>query len=160
METSPFNYHRFLFDQSPSFSDPMITTGFSAQFHQPYEQVVPTSSIEVKSGNYANQASIASQILDSSMSMAVVHDHQSEILKLPCAQTNIKAKTICKRRRRQKKSNDDQENKKKMIDSKAEKQIGYIHVRARRGEATDSHSLAERVFFIPITKLGYPFSLF
>lgn len=23
----------------------------------------------------------------------------------------------------------------------------YIHVRARRGQATDSHSLAERVFF-------------
>lgn len=87
METSPFNYHPFLLDQSPAFSDPMITTGFSAQLHQPYEQVVPTSSIEVKSG-YANQASIGSQILDSSMSMAVVHDHQSE-MRMPCAQTIV-----------------------------------------------------------------------
>lgn len=25
---------------------------------------------------------------------------------------------------------------------------GYIHVRARRGQATDSHSLAERVFVL------------
>lgn len=24
----------------------------------------------------------------------------------------------------------------------------YIHVRARRGQATDAHSLAERVFFV------------
>lgn len=36
--------------------------------------------------------------------------------------------------------------------SKAKKKVikeaptGYIHVRARRGQATDSHSLAERVF--------------
>ena len=31
------------------------------------------------------------------------------------------------------------------IDSKAD----YIHVRARRGQATDSHSLAERVGYLP-----------
>ncbi|KAJ0539897.1 putative transcription factor bHLH family [Helianthus annuus] len=54
-------------------------------------------------------------------------------------------KTTCKRRRRQKKSKDDKENKKKGTDSKEGGQIGYIHVRARRGEATDSHSLAERI---------------
>lgn len=29
----------------------------------------------------------------------------------------------------------------------AEPPKDYIHVRARRGQATDSHSLAERVFF-------------
>jgi hypothetical protein len=29
-----------------------------------------------------------------------------------------------------------------------EKNTGYIHVRARRGQATDSHSLAERVMLM------------
>lgn len=43
------------------------------------------------------------------------------------------------------------EKKPKDEDSKAiqagdEPSSGYIHVRARRGQATDSHSLAERVF--------------
>ncbi|KAI3825736.1 hypothetical protein L1987_07334 [Smallanthus sonchifolius] len=133
----------FLLDQCLSFSDPMVTgtTGFCAGLHQPYEQVLPTGSIEVSA--HGNQDSINVnnlQILDSSMSK-VVHDHKS---KMNYAQSNIMAKTSCKRRRKQKKSNDDQENK-KMIDSKEGGQIGYIHVRARRGEATDSHSLAERV---------------
>ncbi|CAL9066485.1 basic helix-loop-helix protein 79-like isoform X3 [Musa acuminata AAA Group] len=36
-------------------------------------------------------------------------------------------------------------NKKKASGSDATKETDYIHVRARRGEATDSHSLAERV---------------
>lgn len=31
--------------------------------------------------------------------------------------------------------------------SQEEPPSGYIHVRARRGQATDSHSLAERVIF-------------
>ncbi|KAI3717832.1 hypothetical protein L1987_69697 [Smallanthus sonchifolius] len=135
----------FLLDQCLSFSDPIATiatTGFGTGLHQPYEQVLPTGSIEVSA--HGNQDSINGnnlQILDSSMSN-VVHDHQS---KMNYAQSNIMAKTSCKRRRKQKKSNDGQENKKKMIDSKEGGQIGYIHVRARRGEATDSHSLAERV---------------
>ncbi|XVF11449.1 hypothetical protein REPUB_Repub08aG0028600 [Reevesia pubescens] len=51
--------------------------------------------------------------------------------------------------KKQKKGNDGMKNEKK--ESKAEKKTleepptGYIHVRARRGQATDSHSLAERV---------------
>ncbi|CAL9079697.1 unnamed protein product [Musa textilis] len=36
-------------------------------------------------------------------------------------------------------------NKKKAAGSDATKETDYIHVRARRGQATDSHSLAERV---------------
>lgn len=48
----------------------------------------------------------------------------------------------------------DDEVKKPKEDKKDEKKIageaptGYIHVRARRGQATDSHSLAERVSFL------------
>jgi hypothetical protein len=36
-------------------------------------------------------------------------------------------------------------NRKEMEEDEAPK--GYIHVRARRGQATDSHSLAERVLY-------------
>lgn len=58
------------------------------------------------------------------------------------------AKKSCKRGKKQKKSDvDDQDNRKRMQNCKGElgESSGYIHVRARRGEATDSHSLAERV---------------
>lgn len=39
----------------------------------------------------------------------------------------------------------DDENE-KITTPKEEPPKGYIHVRARRGQATDSHSLAERVY--------------
>jgi len=35
----------------------------------------------------------------------------------------------------------------------------YVHVRARRGQATDSHSLAERVRHCSSTRFSYHFSL-
>ena len=47
-----------------------------------------------------------------------------------------------------------EEEKKSKAGKKGQKKLaeepptGYIHVRARRGQATDSHSLAERVQFI------------
>ncbi|GMI75693.1 hypothetical protein HRI_001238600 [Hibiscus trionum] len=44
------------------------------------------------------------------------------------------------KKRKQKKCNDSMENEKKEKEAPTE----YIHVRARRGQATDSHSLAER----------------
>ncbi|KAL5791575.1 hypothetical protein ACOSP7_000169 [Xanthoceras sorbifolium] len=53
--------------------------------------------------------------------------------------------------KKQKKSNDVQKDEEKNKPNKANKKVaeeppkGYIHVRARRGQATDSHSLAERV---------------
>lgn len=57
--------------------------------------------------------------------------------------------------KKQKKCKDtqkDEEDKKQKAEKKEKKKIsdeqpptGYIHVRARRGQATDSHSLAERV---------------
>lgn len=34
----------------------------------------------------------------------------------------------------------------------------YVHVRARRGQATDSHSLAERVISSFLIPTNYPFS--
>lgn len=45
------------------------------------------------------------------------------------------------------KNSHDKKNKKVKV-AEEEAPIGYIHVRARRGQATDSHSLAERVLFL------------
>lgn len=62
------------------------------------------------------------------------------------------------KKKRQKKSKvnmkkeEEEEKKKQKADKEVEKKgpeeapKGYIHVRARRGQATDSHSLAERVY--------------
>nr|AKN09654.1 basic helix-loop-helix transcription factor [Salvia miltiorrhiza] len=47
--------------------------------------------------------------------------------------------------KKQKKIKDDEEKKNNSKEIKAAEAAGYIHVRARRGQATDSHSLAERV---------------
>lgn len=38
--------------------------------------------------------------------------------------------------------------KRKIGNEREEKQKGVIHVRAKRGQATDSHSLAERESFL------------
>lgn len=45
----------------------------------------------------------------------------------------------------EKKLKNDKNKKNKKKASEEEPPAGYIHVRARRGQATDSHSLAERV---------------
>lgn len=42
----------------------------------------------------------------------------------------------------------------------AEQVKDYIHVRARRGQATDSHSLAERVNFLVIIRFTFFFFWF
>ncbi|KAK1435717.1 hypothetical protein QVD17_01484 [Tagetes erecta] len=135
MEPSPF--HPFIMNDQC-----LATTGTGFIYADPYQQILPISTHD-----HENQPSIYSnnfEILDSSTSTTAVHDHQ---MKLPaCPQSNIMAKSS-KRVRKQKKRHEDEENKKKMIEDSKEDggQIGYIHVRARRGEATDSHSLAERI---------------
>lgn len=44
--------------------------------------------------------------------------------------------------KREDKKKEEKKDQKKILE---EPPTGYIHVRARRGQATDSHSLAERV---------------
>lgn len=52
--------------------------------------------------------------------------------------------------KKQKKIKEDEEkkNSNNSKENKGEEAKGFIHVRARRGQATDSHSLAERVIFL------------
>lgn len=55
----------------------------------------------------------------------------------------IKVSKGRKGRRQNGNSKDQQQSENSKLNE--EKNTGYIHVRARRGQATDSHSLAERV---------------
>ncbi|KAJ9567916.1 hypothetical protein OSB04_003882, partial [Centaurea solstitialis] len=143
MEASPFHHHHhrrrpFLSDQPLSFPN-------------------PTTAMEVIS-DLSNQSSIDNKLQssDSCISMVVHDPHKVEKTNMPTTnsssfnhhQTN-ETKSTCRKWKKEKRSNNDQENsKKKTRDIKEEEgQIGYIHVRARRGEATDSHSLAERVLY-------------
>lgn len=54
-------------------------------------------------------------------------------------------------KRKNRRSGDNDKKKKKNISEEKESNgalTGYVHVRARRGQATDSHSLAERVHIL------------
>ncbi|KAI3673642.1 hypothetical protein L6452_39766 [Arctium lappa] len=161
MEAPPFHHrhhhHSFLSDQSLSFPN-STATNFSD------DQLITIEMINA----HSNQDSIDNKLQssDSSVSMAV-HDHQHKVEKTKMPTTNSTSfnylqsneTNTCRRGRKEKRSNNDKENnKKKMIDSKEEGQIGYIHVRARRGEATDSHSLAERVLSSKLASVS-PMSL-
>lgn len=60
-----------------------------------------------------------------------------------------------KKQRKCKNTQKDEEDLKSEAEKKEKKKLsdeqpptGYIHVRARRGQATDSHSLAERVLLL------------
>ncbi|XP_061364594.1 basic helix-loop-helix protein 80-like [Gastrolobium bilobum] len=59
--------------------------------------------------------------------------------------TNGSKDSIEGRNKKQKKSNDGVKEEKEQKNGPEEPPKGYVHVRARRGQATDSHSLAERV---------------
>lgn len=50
-----------------------------------------------------------------------------------------------KRQKQSKHSSASKNAERRRVKRDAEPPTGYVHVRARRGEATDSHSLAERV---------------
>ncbi|KAK9066362.1 hypothetical protein SSX86_013684 [Deinandra increscens subsp. villosa] len=115
--------------------------------------------------HHYDQVSVANTLVsqESSMSM-VLDDHKvdeisgNEFLakkrkdkQLMSSLNQAQSKDTSNRMKKQKKTNDYQEEKKKKNLKKSgscdqeEGAVGYIHVRARRGQATDSHSLAERV---------------
>lgn len=107
-----------------------------------------------------DQASVANKLQSPGSSMSMVLDDQkvesgNELLakkrkdKHMSSLNHAQSKDTSNRLKKQKKINDYQEEKKKKNikkgSSEEEGAVGYIHVRARRGQATDSHSLAERV---------------
>ncbi|KAK1433964.1 hypothetical protein QVD17_10882 [Tagetes erecta] len=147
-----FSYN-YLVDQTVFFPNP--------QFNQPHDQ--PSLY-----GHHHDQASVANKYMQSPCSsISMVLDDQKadsgndQLLpkkrKDKQVSTNslnqAQSKDTSNRMKKQKKTNDcHQEEKKKKNNTKRgcsnedeEGAVGYIHVRAKRGQATDSHSLAERV---------------
>nr|GEV04782.1 transcription factor bHLH137-like [Tanacetum cinerariifolium] len=138
-------HHLLIADQCLSFRNINMTSD--------NDEFIPHSSIEVSA--HGILASDENNLRSSNSSMSI-HDEKlgrkiptTNSTTLNHVQSHDMTKKTCKRWMKQKKSNDVQKDKKKVRDSKEEgeeeKQRGYVHVRARRGEATDSHSLAERV---------------
>ncbi|CAI9113186.1 OLC1v1013751C1 [Oldenlandia corymbosa var. corymbosa] len=162
------------FRMSGPFEEPNIISLFPHQFHQPHatsnlientccvlqehnnEQcsanntaTVTADSSSVTDKLEAGEDQVTQNVLPSSM------DSKRKSNESP-APSSAQSKVIGDhpRAKKQRKCNrnakGDEENKPKK-DSKNQKKVdqeaptGYIHVRARRGQATDSHSLAERV---------------
>ncbi|KAI3688632.1 hypothetical protein L2E82_46353 [Cichorium intybus] len=148
MEASPFHHpyplEQSLLNPSPTTTaaNPTTSIGFSDELPQPHDQIIPNGSIEV-SGR-SNQVSICNNLQSSDCSLPMVVPGHNYKRTSPTTNFYGMTNKTSRKRRNQNKRNIDQENEKKTRDSK-EGQIGYVYVRARRGEATDSHSLAERV---------------
>ncbi|KAJ0709347.1 putative transcription factor bHLH family [Helianthus annuus] len=120
-------------------------------FHQPHDHSFH--------GPHYDQVAVANKLQSSDSSMSMVLDDPkvesgNEFLanrkdKQMSSLNQAQSKDASNNRlRKQKKINDCQEEKKKKNTKKGSSEEGaaeYIHVRARRGQATDSHSLAERV---------------
>ncbi|XP_024970817.1 transcription factor bHLH137 isoform X1 [Cynara cardunculus var. scolymus] len=168
-------HHSFLLDQAVFFPSSTTSTTAAAttttcfpQFHQPNDHAFQghhheliTTKVTVHSNNNIDQASVANKLQSPDSSMSMVLDDQkvesgNELLakkrkdKHMSSLNHAQSKDTSNRMKKQKKMNDYQEEKKKKTikkgsSSEEEGAIGYIHVRARRGQATDSHSLAERV---------------
>ncbi|KAK9054606.1 hypothetical protein SSX86_025685 [Deinandra increscens subsp. villosa] len=147
-------HQSFLLDQTVIFPNSTTTRTTAAcfpKFQQPHDH-------HHHPHEYNQTASVANKLSpDSSMSM-VLDDQKvesgNEFLPKKRKDTQIVSyhaqyKDTSNRIKKQKKTNDDQEEKRKKNTKKGpveeEGTVGYIHVRARRGQATDSHSLAERV---------------
>ncbi|KAJ0440551.1 putative transcription factor bHLH family [Helianthus annuus] len=144
-------HQSFFLDQTVLFPNPNTTAACFPQFHQPHNHAVH--------GYHHDQASVANKLQSPASSMSMVLDDQkvesgNELLAKKRKDKQMLAhhaqsKDTSNKVKKQKKTNDYQEEKKKKNTKKGSSEeegaVGYIHVRARRGQATDSHSLAERV---------------
>lgn len=141
-------HHSFLLDQSVFFTNPTATTTTTItsfpQFHQSHDQVSVTNKLQ------SPDSSVSVVLDDQKVSSGNELLAKKRKDKQMCSLNHAQSKDTSNKLKKQKKSNDHQEEKKKKNIMKQgscdeDGAIGYIHVRARRGQATDSHSLAERV---------------
>ncbi|KAI3671460.1 hypothetical protein L1987_87198 [Smallanthus sonchifolius] len=149
------HHQSFFLDQTVFFPNPTTTTTASFPiFQQPHDHANFHS-------HYHDQASVTNKLLSPDSSMSMVLDDQkvesgngNELLakkrkdKQMFSYHDDQSKDTSNKLKK-KKTNDYQEEIKKKKNTKKgceeEGAVGFIHVRARRGQATDSHSLAERV---------------
>ncbi|KAI3777699.1 hypothetical protein L1987_47500 [Smallanthus sonchifolius] len=150
------HHQSFFLDQTVFFPNPTTSNTATCfpQFLQPHDHAN-------FHGHHHDQASVANKLPSPDSSMSMVLDDQklesgtcNELLAKKRKDKQMfsyhadQSKDTINKLKKQKKTNDYQEEKKKKNTKKGceeEGEVGYIHVRARRGQATDSHSLAERV---------------
>lgn len=157
-----FSYHQhnnsYLLDQTVSFPNTSSTTQLQYRLHNDDHQVVLPP---VANNLQHSPASSMSMVVDdhNNVDTSGINDHfilakKRKDKQISSSLNHAQSKdTSNLRLKKQKKSNDFQKGKKKKNASSEQEEeeeeeegaVGYIHVRARRGQATDSHSLAERV---------------
>ncbi|KAI3684406.1 hypothetical protein L6452_33629 [Arctium lappa] len=125
MASFSHHHHPFLLDQTTAFHPFPTTHNFSG--HQPTTTAATTCLLDHDRRHKIKN----SKSQGSSTSMEIDHDQLAMKRK---GNNGISQDTRKGKKKKQKKSSDDDEGVN-----------GYIHVRARSGQATDSHSLAERV---------------
>uniref|UniRef100_A0A5B6ZZN9 BHLH domain-containing protein n=2 Tax=Davidia involucrata TaxID=16924 RepID=A0A5B6ZZN9_DAVIN len=174
MAAFSYQHHPFLLDSIFLPNTPIKMSGFSqetnntttcsSQFYPPTDVSVHGSSLEhgTKVALSNNEPSVThkhstnSSISVEQVTQKVTHMDKKRKNRVGSSFSSAQSKDP-REGKKQKKCNgvikdvvDDQEKKPK-ADHKDQKKVpeeapaGYIHVRARRGQATDSHSLAERV---------------
>ncbi|KAI3455109.1 hypothetical protein Pfo_011772 [Paulownia fortunei] len=141
-----------------------ISTSCFSHFYQPenLHNLDQSTKVSAPSNNEASVVSLTNKnSMDSSSIVTDKYDSSEQVTqkvitpmdkKRKCKEGSSANSAQSKDKRevkgkKQKKMKDDEEKKKSREEKKAaeEAPAGYIHVRARRGQATDSHSLAERV---------------
>ncbi|CAL0327705.1 unnamed protein product [Lupinus luteus] len=167
MAAFPYQYHPFFVDSSAFFLNNInISPPSQFNFHHQSSLDVTnqnTSCVEQSSKITIsdNEPSVAKYISPQSSMVVDKLENDEQVTqkvtpmvkkrRIRCVSSlsNSQSKDVTEGEiKRQKKSNNGgvkREKKKDQKKSCEEPPKGYIHVRARRGEATDSHSLAERV---------------
>ncbi|KAK9278367.1 hypothetical protein L1049_027932 [Liquidambar formosana] len=135
LDSPNLNYHSFMgfsndtffSHQTPEFPG-NLEENFPGIFHLNEQNVMPVAQPIVSEGNYCHESK-KRKAMD-------VSESSSGNSSSPVSETGIKRKNVMSSRRGKRvKGNEKEEGKTKEV----------VHVRARRGQATDSHSLAERV---------------
>ncbi|KAK1281670.1 hypothetical protein QJS10_CPB22g00606 [Acorus calamus] len=137
-----FQYHQHQQQQPPYLLDSITTnqSHFEDLFSSPPNIAIPseiTTSMSESHMEFSNSSSMAEQVQKPPQSHKRRNNEQNKCVK------EGKGKKQRKCSDGTTKGEEKKQKKKKGCDE--EPPSGYIHVRARRGQATDSHSLAERV---------------
>ncbi|KAE9608601.1 hypothetical protein Lal_00020785 [Lupinus albus] len=163
MAAYSYQYHPFLVDSLPFFSNNINT--FSPQFNLYQDNSCDDQSSKITISD--NEPSSVAKNISPQSSMVVdkleIGEQVTQKVTLmvkkrritsACSLNKSQSKDVKegKNKRQRKKNNGEMKEvekpkteKKDQKKSSEEPPKGYIHVRARRGQATDSHSLAERV---------------
>ncbi|KAL9375038.1 hypothetical protein Peur_031917 [Populus x canadensis] len=124
---TPFTSNNFFSHQAPEFHGNLAGSFLPGSFHQNDQNVMPVSqtfTIPAKESEFQESKRRAMDVSESSCMNSY-----------PRVSESGSKKRKSSRRGKRVKSNEEEEEKTREV----------VHVRARRGQATDSHSLAERV---------------